>query len=139
MAMNVGGGAASLEYQHDADDRHPAGAADHLHGHFAGPPEGPGGIGATAASAEHAASTGQRPDGGDQIDKDNVKINQEDSTWDALQERLMEIFKTRNDRVVFIKGDPDMDFSYVAQAIDIAHGANIDKVGLMTPKVEEGK
>ena len=51
----------------------------------------------------------------------------------------MEIFKTRNDRVVFVKGDPDLDFSVIAQAIDVAHGANIDKVGLMTPKVEEGK
>lgn len=75
-----------------------------------------------------------------QIAKDkSVKINQEDSTWDALEKRLMEIFKTRNDRVVFVKGDPDLDFSVIAQAIDAAHGANIDKVGLMTPKVEEGK
>ena len=39
----------------------------------------------------------------------------------------------------FIKGDPDLDFSVVARAVDAAHGANIDKVGLMTPKVEEGK
>ncbi len=75
-----------------------------------------------------------------QISKDqSVKINQEDSTWDSLEKRLMEIFKTRNDRVVFIKGDPDLDFSVVARAVDAAHGANIDKVGLMTPKVEEGK
>jgi biopolymer transport protein TolR len=75
-----------------------------------------------------------------QIDKQkNVKINQEDITWDRLEARLVEIFKTRADRVVFIKGDPDLEFQTVARAIDIAHGANIDKVGLMTPKVEEGK
>lgn len=74
------------------------------------------------------------------IDKQhNVKINQENSNWDALQERLVAIFKLRNQRVVFIKGDPDIDYSYVARAIDIAHGANIDKVGLMTPKVEAGQ
>ena len=75
-----------------------------------------------------------------QIAKDNtVKINQEDAQWANLETRLVEIFKTRSDRVVFIKGDPDLDFSSIAQAIDAAHGANIDKVGLMTPKVEEGK
>jgi len=75
-----------------------------------------------------------------QISKDkSVKINQEDSTWDALENRLVEIFKTRAERVVFVKGDPDLEFSYIAKAIDAAHGANIDKVGLMTPKVEEGK
>jgi biopolymer transport protein ExbD len=75
-----------------------------------------------------------------QIAKDNsVKINQEDTSWSGLESRLVDIFKTRSDRVVFIKGDPDLNFSSVAQAIDAAHGANIDKVGLMTPKVEEGK
>ena len=74
------------------------------------------------------------------IDKQkNVKINREDITWDRLEGRLVEIFKTRADRVVFIKGDPDLEFQTVARAIDMAHGANIDKVGLMTPKVEEGK
>ena len=33
-----------------------------------------------------------------------------------------------------MKGDPDLEFQYVAKAIDIAHGAGIDKVGLMTPQ-----
>ena len=75
-----------------------------------------------------------------QIDKQkNVKINQEQVPWDRLEGRLVEIFKTRADRVVFVKGDPDLEFQTVARAIDMAHGANIDKVGLMTPKVEEGK
>jgi biopolymer transport protein TolR len=75
-----------------------------------------------------------------QIAKDkSLKINQEDTSWDNLENRLVEIFKTRSDRVVFIKGDPDLEFVSVAKAIDVAHGANIDKVGLMTPKVEEGK
>ena len=32
--------------------------------------------------------------------------------------------------------DPEDD---LAQAIDIAHGAGIDKVGLMTPKLEAGQ
>jgi biopolymer transport protein ExbD len=53
--------------------------------------------------------------------------------------RLEEIFKTRAERVVFVKGDPSIDFQWVAKAIDIAHGAGIDKVGLMTAKVEAGQ
>jgi biopolymer transport protein ExbD len=52
---------------------------------------------------------------------------------------LEEIFKTRNERVVFVNGDPDIDFLYVAKAIDVAHGAGIDKVGLMTAKMMEGQ
>ena len=74
-----------------------------------------------------------------QIDKDkNLKINQEDSDFDKLGPRLEQIFKTRAERVVFVKGDPDLEFQTVARAIDIAKGAQMDKVGLMTPKVEAG-
>lgn len=68
----------------------------------------------------------------------NVKINQDDTTWDKLGDRLVDIFKTRAEKVVFVKADKDLYFQKVADAIDIAHGAGIDKVGLMTPKVEEG-
>jgi len=75
-----------------------------------------------------------------QIFKDHsMKINQEDTDEQRLGPRLEEIFKTRAERVVFVKGDPDLEYQYVARAIDIAHGAGIDKVGLMTAKVEAGQ
>jgi biopolymer transport protein TolR len=74
------------------------------------------------------------------IDKQKLwKLNNEDTSPDKLQDRLIEVFKTRAEKVVFVKGDPDLDYATVARAIDIAHGAGIDKVGLMTPRVEEGK
>jgi biopolymer transport protein TolR len=73
------------------------------------------------------------------VDKDHkYSINQDATTEEALGPRLEEIFKTRAERVVFVKGDPSLDFRWVAEAIDIAHGAGIDKVGLMTAKVEAG-
>jgi biopolymer transport protein ExbD len=73
------------------------------------------------------------------IDKSRQwKLNNEDTSPERLSDRLIEVFKTRAEKVVFIKGDPDLDYSNIARAIDIAHGAGIDKVGLMTPKVEEG-
>ena len=75
-----------------------------------------------------------------QIAKDGaMKINQEEITEANLGKRLEEVFKTRAERVVFIKGDPDLDFEAVAKAIDIAKGAAIDKIGLMTPKIEQGQ
>jgi biopolymer transport protein TolR len=74
-----------------------------------------------------------------QIDKDKkLKINQEDTDYDKLGPRLEQIFKTRAERVVFVKGDPDLEYQSVARAIDIAKGAQMDKVGLMTPKLEAG-
>ena len=75
-----------------------------------------------------------------QIAKDHsLKINDETTDENRLGPRLEEIFKTRNERIVFVKGDPDLDYQYVARAIDIAHGAGIDKVGLMTSKIEAGQ
>ena len=75
-----------------------------------------------------------------QIAKDkSMKINQEPITEAKLGDRLMDIFKTRAERVVFVKGDPNLDFQTVARAIDIAKGAGIDKIGLMTPKIELGQ
>lgn len=74
------------------------------------------------------------------IEKDrSIKLNQEPVLEANLGQRLSDIFKTRAERVVFVKGDPDLDFQYVARAIDIAKGAGIDKVGLMTKAVEEGR
>ena len=74
------------------------------------------------------------------IDKDkSIKLNQDPIQEEQLGDRLMEVFKTRAERVVFVKGDPDLDFQTVAHAIDIAKGANMDKVGLMTPKAEAGQ
>lgn len=74
------------------------------------------------------------------INKDkSMMINQEPTDEARLGPRLEEIFKTRAERLVFVKGDPDLEYQYVAKAIDIAHGAGIDKVGLMTQKVEAGQ
>jgi biopolymer transport protein TolR len=68
-----------------------------------------------------------------------MSINQEPTDDQRLGPRLEEIFKTRAERVVFVRGDPDLEYQYVAKAIDIAHGAGIDKVGLMTPQMEAGQ
>jgi biopolymer transport protein TolR len=74
------------------------------------------------------------------IDKDkSIKLNQDPIEESKLGDRLTEVFKTRAERVVFVKADGDLPFETVARAIDIAKGAGIDKVGLMTPKIEAGE
>ncbi len=69
----------------------------------------------------------------------SLKINQDDVTWENLRGRLEEIFKTRAEKVMFVKGDTDLPFESVAQVIDIAHSAGVDKVGLITAKIEAGQ
>jgi len=72
-------------------------------------------------------------------DKAALKINQDDVTWENLEGRLNDIFKTRAEKVMFVKADPDLTFNDVAQVIDIAHAAGVDKVGLITAKIEAGQ
>ncbi len=67
-----------------------------------------------------------------------VKINQDDATWDTLQGKLTDIFKTRAEKVMFVKGDDNIPFADVANVIDIAHASGVDKVGLITAKIEAG-
>ncbi len=75
-----------------------------------------------------------------QIDANKMlKINQEDVTSETLGPRLEEIFKTRAERVAFVKGDPSLEFREVARVIDIAKSATVDKIGLLTQRIEEGK
>jgi biopolymer transport protein TolR len=68
-----------------------------------------------------------------------LKINQDAVTWDTLGDRLTEIYKTRAEKIMFVKGDDDITFDNVAQVIDIAHSSGVDKIGLITAKIESGQ
>ena len=75
-----------------------------------------------------------------QIDANKqLRINQEPVSERTLGPRLEEIFKTRAERVVFVKGDPTLEWLEVARVIDVAKGAGIDKIGLITAKIEAGE
>jgi biopolymer transport protein TolR len=68
-----------------------------------------------------------------------LKINNEDTTWEQLEPRMEQIFKDRAEKVAFVKGDNDVLFMDVAHAIDLMKAAGIDKVGLITAKLEAGQ
>jgi biopolymer transport protein ExbD len=75
-----------------------------------------------------------------EVSKDaTLQINGQPCSYNDLTSKLEDIFKSRATKVVFVKGDPNVDYRYVAQAIDDAKGAGLDKVGIMTPKVEAGQ
>jgi biopolymer transport protein ExbD len=61
-----------------------------------------------------------------------VNINQEEVRWENLETRLAQIYLTRAEKVAFVRGDADVDFQYVAEVIDLAHHAGVNRVGLMT-------
>jgi biopolymer transport protein TolR len=72
-------------------------------------------------------------------DRRAITINQEPVTIENLQNRLTEIFKTRNERTMFVQGDTSLQFDSVIEIIDIAKFAGVDKIGLITEKLQSGQ
>jgi biopolymer transport protein ExbD/biopolymer transport protein TolR len=69
----------------------------------------------------------------------SYKINDDTFAKSAIEPKLAEIFATRQEKVMFVKGDADLDFSKVAEVIDMGHEADVDNIGLLTPRVLAGQ
>jgi biopolymer transport protein TolR len=75
-----------------------------------------------------------------QVLENNVlKINEDATDWNTLGPRLNDIFKLRAEKVAFVKGDETVVFSNVARAIDIMRASGVEKVGLITARLEAGQ
>jgi len=73
----------------------------------------------------HDAGESRRPD---------LRINEQDVKWEDLESTLKDIYTLRMDKVAFLQGDPEVDFQYVADVVDMTHHAGVLRVGLMDAK-----
>src|SRR5207245_3527306 len=64
-----------------------------------------------------------------------IRINQDEIEPSSLIERLQDIFKTRNERTMFVQADDELLFNDVAQLIDAARSAGVNRIGLMTAQI----
>jgi biopolymer transport protein TolR len=55
-----------------------------------------------------------------------------------LQSELSRIYAVRAEKVMFVKGDPGLNFQSIAEAIDIGHAAGVDHIGILTPRINHG-
>ena len=69
----------------------------------------------------------------------SYKINETDIAGNQLRSKLDEIYSTRAEKVMFVQGDPNLNFSSVASVIDIGHAVGVDHIGLITPKMAAGQ
>ena len=63
---------------------------------------------------------------------DRVSLNQQPVALSDLGERLRLLYRDHPNHVIFVRGGKDLEFAPIAEVIDIAHGAGIDRVALMT-------
>ena len=66
------------------------------------------------------------------------KINDQDFAKAALEPKLAEIFATRTEKVMFVKGDDKLDFGKIAEVIGFGHEADVNNIGIITPQVAAG-
>ncbi len=62
------------------------------------------------------------------------KINEESFAKRDIEPKLAEIFAARVDKMMFVKGDADLDYSSVMEIIDYGHRAGVDNIGIVTPR-----
>ena len=66
-----------------------------------------------------------------------IMINRDPSSWETLETQLFEVFKTRAERVMLVRGAPSLGYGDVARVIDIGKGAGVDKIGLITEDLDQ--
>jgi biopolymer transport protein ExbD/biopolymer transport protein TolR len=69
----------------------------------------------------------------------SYRINQSPINKADIVPALSRIFSTRQNRVVFVKGDASVTYARIAELIDMAHTANIDQVGLITARMQQAQ
>ena len=62
----------------------------------------------------------------------SLTINRQKVSWVRLEAQLRSIFQNRSNKVAFVKGDPGLEFQYVAEVIDMTHNAGVERVGLLS-------
>ena len=55
-----------------------------------------------------------------------------------IEPKLQSIYSVRAQKIMFVKGDPKVDYGAVADVINMGKEAGVDSIGIITPKVEQG-
>ncbi len=65
-------------------------------------------------------------------------LNQDRVSQPQLAARLQQVYAVRSDKVMFVKGDSGLNYSAVADVINMGTAAGVTSIGIITPKVERG-
>ncbi len=64
----------------------------------------------------------------------SIEINSQPILMPELEARLQTLFAVRPEGVLFVDGSAELEFADVARVIDIARGAGVYRIGLMTDR-----
>src|SRR5216684_2866284 len=59
------------------------------------------------------------------------------SNMEDLDQRLKDIFQTRSDKTMFVRADGKIPYGKVVEAMDVAKGAGVERIGIISEKMVE--
>jgi biopolymer transport protein ExbD len=67
-----------------------------------------------------------------------LAVNHQPLTLPELGPKLSALYATRTDKTLFVMGDARLPYGRIVEAIDIAKGAGVERVGIVTESMRKG-
>ena len=64
-----------------------------------------------------------------------IAINQQPVTLNDLRARLSALYAARSDKTLYVMGDGSLPYGRIVEAIDVAKGAGVTRVGIVTERM----
>ena len=72
------------------------------------------------------------------LDDTGMSVNKSPvGTMDELNTRLRDIFQTRSDKTMFVRASGKVLYGRVVEAMDVAKGAGVERIGIISEKMIE--
>ena len=68
-----------------------------------------------------------------------ITLNKQPVPVADLQARLERLYRDRRDKTLFVMGDGQLPYGRIVEAIDLAKGAGVEKVGIVTESMRQGQ
>ncbi len=71
------------------------------------------------------------------LEEGAITVNKNPVTIEDLGNRLRDIFQARSDKTIFVRATATVPYGRVVQAMDIAKGAGVERIGIISDKMIE--
>jgi biopolymer transport protein ExbD len=71
------------------------------------------------------------------IEEGGITVNRNPVTVEELESRLRDIYQARSDKTIFVRATGAVPYGRVVQAMDIAKGVGVERIGIISDKMIE--
>jgi biopolymer transport protein TolR len=71
------------------------------------------------------------------LEENAVTVNRNPVSMEELEGKLRDIFQARSDKTIFVRASGTVPYGRVVQAMDIAKGAGVERIGIISEKMIE--